>query len=409
MSTRLVGNYIEDNRKEALKTLAQDFWVKSRDRCLLLWANRHDRQKSLRFFSFVVAVCLTLFALISIVNYGSDDGDRMTSFDEISITMTTRITQKTSMDAKGALSPREWNRSDAIDSLVENSESTKNQPLKGSLFCFVLTSDKHHARVPGVNETWLPRCDHGRFFTNSHIIFDQKRQDSIPYSTVFAGIEDRYENLFFKTIYALHYIYSHISKDFDWYFKADDDTYVVVENLRDFLSTVDPNQPFYAGFRMKPELEKGYNSGGAGYVLSRETLRRFETFLYRNQTLCPDDEFEDLGLGRCLANLGIFPVDSRNEKFQQRFNGYHYNDIFGGWITNKWIYDPQITGMHSIGSDLISLHHVSPNEMRIFDRLLYTVRPSTRFLNFGRKMPDPTILIPKYIHKETNQQTKVQI
>lgn len=34
-------------------------------------------------------------------------------------------------------------------------------------------------------------------------------------------------------------------------------------------------EPIYFGCRFKPFVKQGYMSGGAGYVLSKEALRRF--------------------------------------------------------------------------------------------------------------------------------------
>lgn len=63
--------------------------------------------------------------------------------------------------------------------------------------------------------------------------------------------------------------------DADWCFKADDDTYIVVENLRFMLYPYSTHYPLYFGFKFKEYVEQGYMSGGAGYVLSKEALRRF--------------------------------------------------------------------------------------------------------------------------------------
>ena len=46
--------------------------------------------------------------------------------------------------------------------------------------------------------------------------------------------------------------------------KADDDTYVIVENLRYMLKDYGPNDPIYFGFRLNQTVEQGYMSGGAG-------------------------------------------------------------------------------------------------------------------------------------------------
>ena len=57
--------------------------------------------------------------------------------------------------------------------------------------------------------------------------------------------------------------------------QVDDDTYVIVENLRYFLSGENTSEPIYFGHHFKAIVKQGFYSGGGGYVLSKEALRRF--------------------------------------------------------------------------------------------------------------------------------------
>ncbi|GMR62804.1 hypothetical protein PMAYCL1PPCAC_32999, partial [Pristionchus mayeri] len=121
------------------------------------------------------------------------------------------------------------------------------------------------------------------------------------------------------------------------------------------LRRLDPNEPYYVGYRMKPHLAKGYNSGGAGYILSRKALALYARNAFNNTKICPDHTDEDVGIGRCLANLGIYPEPTINEKGQQRFNAYNPRLTLDGWEGNEvWIKDPLTTGFNGIARDLIS-------------------------------------------------------
>jgi glycoprotein-N-acetylgalactosamine 3-beta-galactosyltransferase len=61
-----------------------------------------------------------------------------------------------------------------------------------------------------------------------------------------------------------------------------------MENMRLMLHAYSPDMPIYFGSKLKVFVTQGYMSGGAGYVLSREALRRFaEKGLHDDHTCSP--------------------------------------------------------------------------------------------------------------------------
>lgn len=87
--------------------------------------------------------------------------------------------------------------------------------------------------------------------------------------------------------------------------------YAVMENMRHMLSSHDPSNPLILGFKYK-----GYfMSGGSGYVMTKEAVRRFATAVLddekygaiRNKTTCPAGHKgpEDVYLGERLCVMKI--------------------------------------------------------------------------------------------------------
>nr|VZI31018.1 unnamed protein product [Spirometra erinaceieuropaei] len=93
----------------------------------------------------------------------------------------------------------------------------------------------------------------------------------------------------------VRYVYQY-RNDYDYFYKADDDTYMFVENLADELSRRNPDEPFMMGRRFPRFQINGYFSGGAGYVLSRGALKLLVEKAIDIHPTCPtyDEDKEDV-------------------------------------------------------------------------------------------------------------------
>lgn len=69
-------------------------------------------------------------------------------------------------------------------------------------------------------------------------------------------------NLWGKTRDAFRFVHENYGDSMDFILKADDDTYVIVENLLHLLEQYDPKEMIYLGCEFKE-----YMSGGAGTLI----------------------------------------------------------------------------------------------------------------------------------------------
>ena len=117
------------------------------------------------------------------------------------------------------------------------------------------------------------------------------------------GTEEGREYLTVKTFRAFRYVYKHYFDDFDWFMRTDDDSYVIMENLRYFLSMQDTNKAVHFGHKFKVIVRSGYFAGGPGVIFSKEALKRFSSA--EGVKLCPeaDKGVDDVNIGLCMEHL----------------------------------------------------------------------------------------------------------
>jgi hypothetical protein len=69
-------------------------------------------------------------------------------------------------------------------------------------------------------------------------------------ATVPIGEEYR-SQLWDKAKFTFAHLYEHNLNDYDWFFEADDDTYIIMEHLREYVISEDSNLPWFLGRRFK--------------------------------------------------------------------------------------------------------------------------------------------------------------
>jgi len=123
-------------------------------------------------------------------------------------------------------------------------QNSSNVPVR--IYCLIVTSPQYFdTRARAVNSTWAPRCD--KFSFISEYSNDTKGLPIAPIANISSG----YGHLTQKSTLALQYVYENFFNDFDWFVKADDDTYLFVDNLKSFLKEKNTSEPVTFGYNFK--------------------------------------------------------------------------------------------------------------------------------------------------------------
>uniref|UniRef100_A0A0N5B5N4 N-acetylgalactosaminide beta-1,3-galactosyltransferase n=1 Tax=Strongyloides papillosus TaxID=174720 RepID=A0A0N5B5N4_STREA len=261
---------------------------------------------------------------------------------------------------------------DSFDDSVFN-EVNSEMAKRVKIFCIILTSKVNKERAILQKQTWVKRCDNYIFGSGEEI-------EDI--STFKAYHNDGYSFSFGKIKNTLSHVWRKYGDKYDWYIKADDDTYVIMENLRAFLLNEDPNKHGYHGFRMAEGGKSdphAYNSGGAGYVMSKKTVKELVEKGFGDSKYCrqTDEAFDDLEVGLCLEKLGAIPSTSLDSRDRVLFNALDplravspVIDSFkmGLICRSKFEYSATIT---AVADFPITFHYVRGDMMYAMEYFLY--------------------------------------
>uniref|UniRef100_A0A0N4ZZF8 N-acetylgalactosaminide beta-1,3-galactosyltransferase n=1 Tax=Parastrongyloides trichosuri TaxID=131310 RepID=A0A0N4ZZF8_PARTI len=243
------------------------------------------------------------------------------------------------------------------------------------IFCIILSTPKNkHTRAEAQKKTWLKRC-------NGYVYASSKNDPSLP--SIKASKNDGYRNAYVKIKNGIIWAWEKYGKMYDYYMKVDDDSYVIMENLRTFLLKKNPDSHGYYGFKLKSQLHNGeifdYIQGGSGYVLSRRTVALLYNKGFNNKKFCTQGlkKIDDTEIGVCMKNLGIKPHNSIDIKRKNLFSPANPSQITSPEAdastmrfvryTNKR-YSP---GMETLSDVPIAFHYVDYNMMFALEYLLY--------------------------------------
>eukprot|EP00045_Choanoeca_perplexa_P005563 m.46963 g.46963 ORF g.46963 m.46963 type:complete len:561 (+) comp13186_c0_seq2:119-1801(+) len=194
------------------------------------------------------------------------------------------------------------------------------------IVCWIMTHFGNRHKAIAVNNTWGKRCTHLMFMTSTP-------DPSLPVVLMdIGGKEDSRSMLRTKSKQGWLHVYEHFLDKGDFFLKGDDDSYVVMENLKAFLQTKDPKAPehygrlFHYGGRDKPL----YYSGGSTIILTHEAMKRLgEGTKSRGDAIWPKPDVgqaEDLRISQVLDYVGVKTADTRTPEGQHQFMALGINN-----------------------------------------------------------------------------------
>ncbi|CAD98690.1 signal peptide-containing protein [Cryptosporidium parvum] len=258
----------------------------------------------------------------------------------------------------------------------------------------ILTAPKYfNTRVKDLKNSWLRHlCRTGgeQQFSSNYVLISSEEHTDIP--TMIPNCEENYLNLCCKTLASYKWMVKNWPKK-KWYMKLDDDTFVILSNLIDELSSFNSNDNILIGGQIYLTLEdslansvtgrsntlhwkyhgeviKGIR-GGAGYLMSNSLANLFIKNGQRYLDICNDGgskfkTFEDVSLSLLITELV-------GQKSIKHIPGFHFHN-------------PEISyrnGFDKRGFRPITFHMMhDTSRMEFFDYLLNgSMRPPTYSCN----------------------------
>ncbi len=158
---------------------------------------------------------------------------------------------------------------------------------RGILFTGVLTAKKYlNTRALAIWNTWGKELPDIHFFSSPPD--DPILRQQLPIITL-PGINDTEYPPQKKVYRMLKYMHDNYINDFDFFMRADDDSYIKTDRLLELLQNTNPAQDIYMGEpgfgrsddleRLKLKKTEHYCMGGPGVIFSRSALRKLAPHL----------------------------------------------------------------------------------------------------------------------------------
>uniref|UniRef100_A0AAF5DAW6 N-acetylgalactosaminide beta-1,3-galactosyltransferase n=1 Tax=Strongyloides stercoralis TaxID=6248 RepID=A0AAF5DAW6_STRER len=261
------------------------------------------------------------------------------------------------------------------------------------ILCAIFSHPKKEtSTLNHIIRTWLTHCDKALFITttgeNFHDKGEEKKMMRIEVIKILSNGEKM--SIFTETIKSFMILYNKffnntIGQKYDWLLKVNDNSFVVIENLKRFLRNKDKNESIYYGYNSnfnekdnKILLNRKYITGGSGYVISKNGIKNIiekKNFFLKNCSKEIFNGFEDVIIGRCFEKLGIKGGNSKDENGLETFlppiNKKKYTLKLSKFEEMYNVFPGDKNECQKMSQYPISFHNIIPENLYILNYIFY--------------------------------------
>ena len=273
----------------------------------------------------------------------------------------------------------------ASDNVVETEAQFLTKKIR--ILCLVLS--KGRTKASSVKDTWGNHC-------NDIVFYGSFVDDKIPvrrYST----LEPSHVS-FCKILLDLHGKNSTYSPDFDWLLISQDNNYVIIENVRHLVASLDHNQRYLLGRPVKRHSLPVFNALDSVIVLSRGAIDHIMNTFFTTSSSCNRGHFYLKSVNKTVHVSRNFEVslavmldpklisgdkdyssvfDTRDDYNRSRFNPFSPQkhvipnsiSIFSSFNRHNVL--PSGQGFACCSDSAVSFGDLSPSKMYLLEYFLY--------------------------------------
>lgn len=263
----------------------------------------------------------------------------------------------------------------------------------------VVKPESRRRRLNSIQDTWGPSAraiyvvhNVTEFPQAAHAVIAENKKPEDPYAfpqLLMLPQEISFSDGLPQLYYTIRNVFEKVNPDFAFF--VNDHTFVLSTHVCNYLEDKHPTEDLYAGHALAND-EIMFNSGAAGYVLSRETMRRLVEKWDAKYPTCwiPSDNDSSTkkadkwlqgnpGLvnAKCLASMNVLPIDTRAKQKWHRFHAFPLTRVVTGklddWYAKKHqkveeknvfhsSYGTLLSGPDCCSADTISFHYVEWKE-----------------------------------------------